>query len=105
MIKFLQTKCTNVLVRDNGKYLTGPEAQEQSWQQKIVIFLEEQGGSYSDKKWQMDYFEEFKMIGLGDGVETKKKESFKALKRASNKDFTLKEIEKINATNRINQQN
>jgi len=26
MIYFLRTKCTNVLVRDNGKHLTGPEA-------------------------------------------------------------------------------
>ena len=49
----------------------------------------------------MDYFEEFKMIGLGDGVDVKKKESFKSLKKASNKDFTLKEIEKINAANRM----
>jgi hypothetical protein len=50
----------------------------------------------------MDYFDEFKMIGLGEDANNKKKESFKALKRANNKDFTLKEIEKINATNRIN---
>jgi hypothetical protein len=49
----------------------------------------------------MDYFEEFKMIGLGDGADVKKKESFKSLKKASNKDFTLKEIEKINAANRM----
>jgi len=53
----------------------------------------------------MGYFDEFKMIGLGDGVDTQKKESYKALKKASNKDFTLKEIEKINAANRMNQQN
>jgi hypothetical protein len=52
----------------------------------------------------MDYFEEFKMIGLGDDKNnTIKKESFKSLKKANNKDFTLKEIEKINAANRMNQ--
>lgn len=50
----------------------------------------------------MDYFDEFKMIGLGEGNDTTKKESFKAIKKASNKDFTLKEIEKINAANRNN---
>ena len=49
----------------------------------------------------MDYFEEFKVIGLEEDIKNSKKEGFKALKKATNKDFTLKEIEKLNATNRI----
>ena len=53
----------------------------------------------------MDYFDEFKMIGLGEDINNSKKESFKALRKANNKDFTLKEIEKLNANNRVNQQN
>ena len=54
----------------------------------------------------MDYFNEFKMIGLGDDTNAQnKKDSFKAIKKANNKDFTLKEIEKINANNRLYQNN
>ena len=54
----------------------------------------------------MDYFNEFKMIGLGDDTNSlNKKDSFKAIRKSNNKDFTLKEIEKINANNRLYQNN
>ena len=60
MIAFLQTKHVNIVGIDSSKLeIDGP------WQHQIIQYLEEQGGSYQDKKWQMDYFEEFKVIGLG----------------------------------------
>ena len=29
-------------------------------------YIDSQGGSYQDKKWCLQYFEEFKVVGLGD---------------------------------------
>ena len=53
----------------------------------------------------MDYFEEFRVIGLGNddkGLNKSKSERISKLKK-KDKYITLKEIEKINANNRIYQ--
>ena len=53
----------------------------------------------------MDYFDEFKVIGLGKNDNAKSKvvteEEQKKKAKRKEKDITLKEIEKINAYNRI----
>lgn len=33
--------------------------------------MNEQQGSYIDKKWQMDFYDEFKTVGLGDKEQEK----------------------------------
>jgi len=52
------------------------------------------GGSYIDKKWQLDFFEEFKMVGFTPDSDQKNKKL-----NSSVLDFSLKDIErnKLNA--------
>lgn len=88
-------------------------------------YIKEKGGSYSDKKWQLEYFEEYQVIGLGNdskrtangiGAFSKKLGSdtivsamnghspSKTARRSTTKkekDFTLKDIEKMKAENRL----
>ena len=52
------------------KVITGENTASKSWRQQLKEFIKEKGGSYQDKKWQLEYFEEYKVIGLGN--DTKK---------------------------------
>ena len=65
--------------------LEGNEPVEMLWREQLTKFVLEQGGSYQDKKWQLEYYDEWKVIGLGDSVSKQKahrskEQSIKSLK-------------------------
>jgi hypothetical protein len=39
---------------------------ERDWNEMLIDFINSEGGSYQDKKWQIEYYNEYKVIGLGD---------------------------------------
>jgi len=44
-----------------------------TWKDQLIKFIEEQSGSYQDTKWQFEYFEEFKVIGVGENKKSSSK--------------------------------
>ena len=66
----------------------------------MIKFIEEKTGSYQDKKWQLEYYEQFKTIGL-DEIKPRKLSSANQSSSSKSNDITLKEIAKLQAKNRI----
>ena len=40
-------------------FITGENTKSKSWRQQLIDYIKEKGGSYQDKKWQLQYFEEY----------------------------------------------
>jgi hypothetical protein len=43
----------------------GNSQRQKGWRETMINYIEEQGGSYQDKKWKIEYYDEWKVIGLG----------------------------------------
>lgn len=73
LIEFLETKSQFVLCLESddsesqaaNSLLIGTD-KTKTWRQQTIDFVNEQQGSYIDKKWMMDFFDEFKTVGLGE---------------------------------------
>ena len=73
--------------------LTGGNDTTKTWRSQLIQFINEQQGSYIDKKWQLDYYEEFKTVGLGDKP-TEKIIDHSQEASTPTKDLSLKEVQK-----------
>ena len=44
--------------------VTGAGSRTLTWRQQLLRFINEQPGDYVDQRWQQNYFDEFKILGL-----------------------------------------
>ena len=90
----------DTITNEAQKLLTGGESVK-TWRTQVIEFIREQSGSYIDKKWQLDYFEEFKMVGINEEEENSPDKKIKNPGDTQNQPKkTLKDVEKVILYNR-----
>lgn len=87
---------------DDEGILTGDE-QTKTWRHQLIDFIVEQQGSYVDKKWQLDFFEEFKMVGFAEATPNSKMKDSEAITDVMTRstDLSLKSFERQKMMNNI----